>query len=86
MLPNLPKPQVSFLPKDRRPNRATQVRQFFLSQPTQIPLNLPNLIKGSQHPNTCLKNHDMPKVRLWQVRHGSKQALNITVFPSQVYI
>jgi hypothetical protein len=75
MLPNLHKPQVSILPKVRRLNRATQVRQLFLSQPTQIPLKLPNLTKRSQHPNTWLTKCGMPKVRLRQVRHGSKQTL-----------
>jgi hypothetical protein len=73
MLPNLPKPQVSLLPKVRRSNQATQVRQFFLSQPTQIPLHLP---KHSQHPNACLTKRGMPMIRLWWVSHGSKQALH----------
>jgi hypothetical protein len=77
MLPNLPKPQVSPLPKVRWLNRVTQVKQFFLSQPIQIPLNLPNLTKCSQHLNTCLTKCGMPKVRLWQVRHASKHALNL---------
>jgi hypothetical protein len=75
MLPNFPKPQVSLLPKVRWSNQVTQVRQFFLSQSIQILLNFPNLTKRSQHPNTCLTKCGMPKVRLWQVRHGSKKTL-----------
>jgi hypothetical protein len=58
-------------------NRATQVGQFFLTQPTQIPLHLPNLAKHSQHPNDCLTKLGMPKVRLWQVRHRSKHAIRL---------
>jgi hypothetical protein len=62
MLSNLSKPQVSLLPKVRWPNLATQVRKFFLSQSTQILLNLSNLTKCSQHPNTCIRKCGMPKV------------------------
>jgi hypothetical protein len=67
MLPTLPKLQVTLLAKVRWPNRTTQVRHFFLSQPTQIPLHLSNLPKHSQHPNACLIKRDMPKVRLCEL-------------------
>jgi hypothetical protein len=65
MLSNLPKTQVSLLPKVSRLNHATQVRHFFLIQPTQILLHLSNLPKHNQHPNVCLTKRDMSKVRFW---------------------
>jgi hypothetical protein len=64
MLHNLSKSQVNLLPKVRRLNPTTQMRQFFLSQATQIPLDLPNLTKHNQYPNTCLIKCGMLKVRL----------------------
>jgi hypothetical protein len=39
--------------------------------------HLVNLPKCSQHPNVCLAKCGAPNVRLWRVRHGSKQALNL---------
>jgi hypothetical protein len=62
MMSNLSKSQVNLLPKVNRQNRTTQVRQFFLSQPTHIPLNLLNLTKCSQYPNACLTGYNMPNV------------------------
>jgi hypothetical protein len=40
MFHNLPKPQVSPLPKVRRPNRVTQVRQFFLTYPNVVNIQI----------------------------------------------
>jgi hypothetical protein len=78
MLSNLPKLEVSLLPKIRRLNRTIQERQFFLSQPTQILLQLPNLIKCSQHPNVWLTKHGMPNTDVqWLLPRPMSEMISI---------